>query len=160
MGEHDHAVAAGQRTLALATTSGAFDIQVVAQTTLGQVYYAGGDFRQALDVLRQVMALLTGERRSCALWRASLPAVSSRGYVAECLTELGGFAEGRDVAEDAVRLAEAVEQPFSIAAALLVCWFGLPPPRGRPPAIPVLERSLALCQTANILRFVPMVPPS
>ena len=34
--------------------------------------------------------------------------------------------------EDAVRLAEAVEHPFSMAAALMVCWFGLPPPRRRP----------------------------
>src|SRR5262249_52794348 len=35
MGEHDRAIAAGQRALTLATTSGAFDVQVIAQTNLG-----------------------------------------------------------------------------------------------------------------------------
>ena len=44
MGEYDRAIAASQRALALATTSGAFDVQVVSQTILGQVYYAGETF--------------------------------------------------------------------------------------------------------------------
>ena len=61
MGAHDRAIAAGQRALTLATTSGAFDVQVVAQTNLGLAYHAAGDFRQALDLSRQTMALLTGE---------------------------------------------------------------------------------------------------
>ncbi len=42
-------------------SSGAFDVQVAAQTFLGQVYYSGGNFRQGLDVARQAVALLTGE---------------------------------------------------------------------------------------------------
>jgi class 3 adenylate cyclase/tetratricopeptide (TPR) repeat protein len=117
MGEYDRAIAAGQRALALATTSGAFDVQVTAQTRLGQVYYTGGDFRQALDVARRAMALLTGEPRSARFDMVALPTVASRTYVAGCLAELGGFAEGRGVAEDAVRIAETVAQPYRIAAA-------------------------------------------
>src|SRR5262249_19952714 len=64
LNEYNRAIAAGQRALALATTCGAFDVQVVALTYLGGAYYAVGDFRQALDAFRRVMALLTGE------WRA------------------------------------------------------------------------------------------
>jgi len=45
MEEHDRAIGAGQRALALATTSGAFDVQVVAQTYLGAAYYRVGDFQ-------------------------------------------------------------------------------------------------------------------
>jgi tetratricopeptide (TPR) repeat protein len=70
LGEYDRAIAAGHRTLALATTSGAFDVQVAAQTTLGQVYYTGGDFRQGLAAARRAMTLLTGERHA-ARWSAS-----------------------------------------------------------------------------------------
>ncbi|HSX82667.1 MAG TPA: adenylate/guanylate cyclase domain-containing protein, partial [Candidatus Saccharimonadia bacterium] len=40
MGEHDRAIAAGQRALALATTSGALDVQVNVQNHLGVAYYA------------------------------------------------------------------------------------------------------------------------
>ncbi len=61
MGEHDRAIAAGQRALALATTSGAFDVQVNAQNNLSVAYYAAGDFRQALDVAQRMIAVLTGE---------------------------------------------------------------------------------------------------
>ena len=73
MGEHDRAIAAGQRALALATTSGAFDVQVVAQTYLGLAYYTAGDFRQALDVARRVMALLTGELRYARFGQSACP---------------------------------------------------------------------------------------
>ena len=157
MGEYDRAIAAGQRTLTLATTSGAFDVQVAAQTTLGQVYYTGGAFRQALDVARRAMTLLTGRAALCTLRQVSLPAVSSRDNMANCLAELGGFAEGRSVAEDAVRIAEAVEQPFSIAGAR--CTVGLLSRRqgDLQRAIPALERGLALCQEANIARWVPLI---
>jgi len=46
MGEYDRALAAGQRALALATTNGAFDVQVLAQTNLGLAYSAVGTLRK------------------------------------------------------------------------------------------------------------------
>jgi tetratricopeptide (TPR) repeat protein len=96
------------------------------------------------------MALLTGEWRATRFGQPVPPAVISRGYVAGSLAALGDFAEGRGVAEEVVRLAEAVEQPFSIAAAL---WYaGLVYHRQGVlhTAIPMLERSMALYETANI----------
>src|SRR5262245_53551499 len=153
IGELDRAVAACQRSLTLGTTSGAFDVQVTAQTRLGQAYYNGGDFRQALDAARRAMALLTGEQRFARFATDILPAVNSRCYVAGCLAELEGFAEGRGVAEDAVRIAEVAERRASIVSALL--WVGLLARRQGDlhQAIPALERSLALCQTTNNLRL-------
>ena len=160
MGAHDRAIVAGQRALALAISSGAVDIQVAAQNRLGQAYYAGGDFQQAQDHARRVMALLTGDLLYANFGTIVLPAVASRSYAAGCLAELGGFAEGRGVAEEAMRIAEAVEQPFSIAGALI--WVGLLARRQGDirQAIPALERGLALCQTANIPRFFPRPLPS
>ena len=145
MGEHDRAIAASQRALALATASGACDVQEAAQSRLSQVYYAGGDFQQALDAARQAMAVLTGELHYARLGTVTLPAMASRCHVAICLAELGSFTEGRIVAEEAVRIAEEAEQPYSIAAALL--FVGLLSHRQGDThrAIPALERSLALC---------------
>ena len=94
MGEHDRAMAAGQRALALATTSGAFDVQVVAQTYLGIVYYAVGDYRQALDVARRVIALLTGELLYARFGLPVLPAVLSRSYAATESGRTGGLCRG------------------------------------------------------------------
>jgi tetratricopeptide (TPR) repeat protein len=156
MGEYDRAIAAGQRALALATTSGVFDVQVTAQTRLGQVYYTGGDFRQALDMARRAMALLAGEQRPARFDMVVLPTIASRNYVAGCLAELGGFAEGRGVAEEAVRIAEAAEQPFSIVSAHW-CAGSVSSRQGDiQRAVPALERSLALCQSATIPRLFPI----
>jgi tetratricopeptide (TPR) repeat protein len=150
LSEHDRAIAAGQHALALATSSGAFDVQVVALTDLGGASYFAGDFRQALDALRRVMALLTGEWRATRFGQPVMPAVISRGHAAGSLAALGDFAEGRSVAEDAVRLAEAAEQPFSIASALWYAGLVYRSQGALHTAIPMLERSLALYETANI----------
>jgi class 3 adenylate cyclase/tetratricopeptide (TPR) repeat protein len=119
MGEHDRAIAVAQRALALATPSGAFDVQVVAQTYLGAAYHDMGNFQQARDFFQRVEALLTGELCSAHFGQNSPPAVTSRMRLAGYLAELGDFAEGRRVGEDAVRIAEAVAQPYTIAAALM-----------------------------------------
>jgi tetratricopeptide (TPR) repeat protein len=150
MSEHDRAIAAGQRALALATASNAFDVQVVALTYLGVAYYAAGDFRQTLDVLQRVMALLTSEWHATRFGQPALPAVISRGYVAGSLAALGDFTEGRSVAEEAVRLAEAIELPFSIAAALWYAGLVYRRQGALHTAIPMLEQSMALYQSANI----------
>jgi len=155
MGEHDRALVAGQRALVLATSSGAFDVQIIAQTYLSQGYHAVGDFRQTLDVARQTIALLTGERRSAHFGLIVLPAMTARGYVAWCLAEWGDFAEGSGVGEDAVRLAEAAEHPFSIAAALMFVGLLYRRQGDVHKAILRLERALVLSQTINLPIFFP-----
>ena len=74
MGEYDRAIAACQRALALATTSGAFDVQVAVETTLSRAYYSGGDFRQALDIARWTITLLTDKHADFG--RGNLPCCS------------------------------------------------------------------------------------
>jgi tetratricopeptide (TPR) repeat protein len=97
--------------------------------------------------------LLTGEQRSAHFGMISLPAVTCRCIVAWCLAEFGGFAEGHGVGEEAVRLAETVEQPYSIASALLGAGLLSRRQGDVHRAIPILERCLTLCQTANIPLF-------
>jgi class 3 adenylate cyclase/tetratricopeptide (TPR) repeat protein len=159
IGEHDRALAAGQRALVLATTSGAFDIQVVAQYQLGVAYSIVGDFRQALDLSRQAMRSLTGELRYARFRQASLPAVVSRGHIAWSLAELGDFAEGSSMGEEAVHIAEEAEEPFSLAIALT--WVGLLSRRqgALHRAIPLLERGLVLCQTADFPEPFSVIAP-
>jgi class 3 adenylate cyclase/tetratricopeptide (TPR) repeat protein len=149
IGEHDRAIAAGQRALALATTSGAFDVQVVAQSHLSVAYSAMGDFRQALEASRQAMVSLTGELRFAHFGQAMLPAVVSRAHLTWSLAELGGFAEGSGAGEEAMWMAEEAERPYGIAVALTWLGFLFRRQGALHRAIPVLERGLALCQTAD-----------
>jgi tetratricopeptide (TPR) repeat protein len=153
IGEHDRAMASGQRALALAATSGAFDVQVVAQTFLGMAYYAVGDYGQGLDCMRRVIALVPDELCSARFGLAVLPGVLARGYMAWGLAELGDFVEAVSMGEDAVRLAEAVAQPSSMANTLWCACFVYRRQGDVHTAIPVLEQALAISQTVNILTF-------
>ena len=103
-GEHERAIAAGQRALALASTSGVFDVQVSTQTYLGLAYYAAGDFRQGLDVARQVIALIPSELCSARFGLPILPAAVHRGFVAWGLAELGDFAGKRSQGDSPVAI--------------------------------------------------------
>jgi tetratricopeptide (TPR) repeat protein len=160
IGAPERAMVAGQRALALATAGGAFDVQVTAQIYLGLAYHAVGDFRQALDISRQATASLTGARCYERYAMASLPAVVARFCMVRCLAELGGFDEGIRVGEDAVQIAEAADYPYSTAAALMFVGFLYRRQGDLRKAVPVLERSLALAQRANIPRFFPMIASS
>jgi len=155
MGEHEVALRAGQRALSLAATLGDVSLEVAGNMYLGQVYHALGDYPQALDVLRQNVALLVGPLLPERFGMANLPAVTSRTYLAFCLAELGQFDAGVAYGEEGMRLAEAAEHANSLAIACL----GL----GRlylnqgvlAPAIAVLERGLTLCDKAHIALLRP-----
>ena len=92
-------MAAGQRALALATTSGAFDVQVNAQNNLSVAYYAAGDYRQVLDVAQRTIAVFTGELSLSALASPSALAYSAVA-MSPCVwpnweTSLRGLGEGK-----------------------------------------------------------------
>jgi tetratricopeptide (TPR) repeat protein len=150
IGEHARAIAAGQRALALATTSGAFDVQVNAQNNLCVAYYAAGDYRQVLDVAQRMSAVLTGERlyERCGL--PIFPGLLGRGYAVKCLAELGDFAAGAGRGEETVRLAEAAAQPTSMVIVLWCVGLFYRRQGVLQKAIPLLERGLALTQSADI----------
>jgi tetratricopeptide (TPR) repeat protein len=86
-----------------------------------------------------------------------VPAVISRAYLVGCLTELGEFAEGASLADEAIRLAEVAEHPFSLGQAYIsvgilhVRWGDLAR------AIPILERALTLSRVSDVAALFPGV---
>ena len=77
MGAYDQAIAAAQRTLALAATSGDSVMHAMAYYFLGVAYQAQGDYRRAIDCLGQTVASLAGAQRHERFGFAILPAVFS-----------------------------------------------------------------------------------
>ncbi len=63
MGAHDQAIAAAQRAITLATASGEVVLPALANFYLGNTYYAQGDYRRAINCLKQTVAFLDGARR-------------------------------------------------------------------------------------------------
>src|SRR5262249_29609405 len=81
--------------------------------------------------------------------QAYLPAVFSRTWLAVCLAEVGAFVEAIAMGEEGVRIAEAVDHPFSRIGAYrsvgaVYCRKG-----DLHQAIPLLEPRLELSQVGN-----------
>jgi class 3 adenylate cyclase/tetratricopeptide (TPR) repeat protein len=150
IGDHDGAVVSGQHALAVAETLGDVALRVLAQDYLGVAYHVLGDYRRAIRLLRRNVESLAGDLLRERFGMIALPAVLSRAWLVRCLAEMGVFPEGSAHAEEAVRIAEAVDHPNSLIHAYL--GVGLLSLRARDVsrAIPVLERGLELCRVWNI----------
>jgi class 3 adenylate cyclase/tetratricopeptide (TPR) repeat protein len=116
MGDHARAIESGRRAVAIADELG----DVALQTTnvnLGLAYYAVGNYPGGMESLQKTVRALEGQQRAQRLGWAGLPAVTSRAYLVACLAELGRFAEGIPVGEEAMRIAEHANHAFSLGQA-------------------------------------------
>jgi tetratricopeptide (TPR) repeat protein len=157
MGDPDRARECGQRALAIAEVLGDVALQVEANYRLGQACLALGDYRRAMDFLGQNVSLLTGRLMHERFGLPGIASVVSRSYLAWCLAELGEFVEGIARGEEAVRIAEAADHPFSLSNALFGVGFLYLRKGDLRNAVPTLERCLALCRHWNIALWSPRI---
>jgi tetratricopeptide (TPR) repeat protein len=144
-GDLDGAIAAGQQALELAAALGERPLQVEAAHRLGQVYEAIGDYSRAAELLRWNVEAAD---RESGTPRTELR-IQSQALLAQTLSALGAFAEGRRHGEAALRLATLVGR----GAAPIVAHGSL----GHlylvqgdlEHAIRVLEQGLALCRASG-----------
>jgi tetratricopeptide (TPR) repeat protein len=142
---------AGQHALTIATDLDDVVLRVTAYAALGEAYYNQGNYRRAIELLRETVASFEGERLQGRLGPDRLLlTVSCRAWLVRCLAEVGAFAEGMAIAQEGVRMAEAAEHPLS----QLIAYDGagiLSLRQGDlPHAIHILERGLALRQARGI----------
>jgi class 3 adenylate cyclase/tetratricopeptide (TPR) repeat protein len=116
VGEHHHAIEVGRRALAIAGELGDRTLELEARYRTGQAYFAVGDYRQAIDVFSRSAE----DARGFADGRLPSPLVASwsRVWLALALANQGRFAEAISHAEEALRLAEKADHPFTVAEAL------------------------------------------
>jgi class 3 adenylate cyclase/tetratricopeptide (TPR) repeat protein len=154
VGEYDRAVTCAHRALALGRAHGSVDIQAWTNINLGRIYYSMGDYHQALEVMRQTMVMIEGEQIAAFFGRGTAPSVYVRIISAHCHTELGTFAEGMAIGAEGVRIAEAMENPFSLIPAYASVGRLCFRQGDIRKAITMLERSLDLCRaTQNSFHF-------
>jgi class 3 adenylate cyclase/tetratricopeptide (TPR) repeat protein len=157
LGAHDQAVAAAQRALALTTADGDGILHALANLYLGRAYKEQGDYRRAVDCMRQIVSSLDEARHRERLSHVLLPAVNARANLAACHAELGRFPEGHVLGEEEVRIAEAVAHPASLICAswgvgLLALRRG-----DLPRALHSLERAMGMCQDADLSGWFPRI---
>jgi tetratricopeptide (TPR) repeat protein len=154
-GEPDHALTFGQRALAIATALGDVSLTVMAQQQLGQAYRSLGDYRRAVECFQKNVACLHGELLRECFGLPGLASVVSRSFLTFSLAECGAFAAGRATAEEAVRIAEVVDHPYSRVQAYGAVGFRALRQGDFQQAIPVLERALDLAHGAHIRLLIP-----
>jgi class 3 adenylate cyclase/tetratricopeptide (TPR) repeat protein len=153
----DQAVESGQRALALATTLGDVDLQVMANFYVGSLYYDLGDYPRAMDCLGWNVVSLEGDRLRKRFGMTGLPSVLSRVYLSWSLAELGAFAEAVARGEEGGRIAEAADHPFSRIWAYAGIGKLYLDKGDVHRGIPVLERGLEICQDWHISALFPTV---
>jgi class 3 adenylate cyclase/tetratricopeptide (TPR) repeat protein len=151
------APAFAERALAIAEGLGDLSLRVAANYYLGTAYFAAGDYRRADEFFPRILELLEGDRfrERCGL--AGFPVVMSRMFWGIALAERGEFDRAITEGQEGVRLAEALDHPYSLACAL----WGL----GRPyadkgdldQAIRFTERGLRLSTERHLPQIWPQV---
>ncbi|MFQ5830980.1 MAG: adenylate/guanylate cyclase domain-containing protein [Candidatus Methylomirabilia bacterium] len=106
-GDPHRALESGQRALALAANLGDFTLQIETNFRLGQAYHALGDYRRAVEVLRENVEALQGDLIHERFGMPGLASVTSRCVLVWCLAELGEFAEAIARGDEGSRIAEA-----------------------------------------------------
>ena len=150
IGDSNGAVAAGQRTLAIARTLGDPALHAVADQYLGQAYHALGDYDEAVAHLRRAVDSLQGDLTRRRVGMPSPPALFSRTWLVWCLGERGEVVEARQRVREALEIAAASEQLYSVAQARfaqgILCYF-----KGDlTEAAAVLELARGHCEAGNL----------
>ncbi len=157
MGDQDRAIEYGQQALAIAEAVGEFALRLRANTYLGQTYYALGEYRRAAGFLRGNINALDGERILQTFGFAQLPSVHSRTCLVWCLAELGEFDEGIRLGREAIRIAESVDHPFTLATAHAGIGALYIRQGNLEVGLPILERGLELCRTWKLSLWFPPI---
>ena len=151
--DYDHAIASGERALAIAVSLGDFGLQIATNFFLGQAYYFLGDYHQAVDYLGSNVASLEGERSAERFGLHGLASVFSRTWLVASLIELGVFSEAIAYGEEEVRIAESVDDPYNLVHASYSMGLLYLRKGDFHRAISILERGLGLCRAKNISQW-------
>jgi tetratricopeptide (TPR) repeat protein len=144
-GDLDGAMAAGRQAIELAAELGESVLQMQASQSLGEAYFAIGDFSRADELLRRNVEAADRESGT----PSTDVRIQSQAWLARTLSALGAFAEGRRHGEEALRLATLAGRgitPIVVHGCLGLLYLAQ---GDLEHAIRMLEQGLALCRASG-----------
>jgi DNA-binding NtrC family response regulator/tetratricopeptide (TPR) repeat protein len=118
-GEHERALAAGERALRLGHETDDVGLTIVSRAYLGHVLRERGEHPRALALFDAVIARLPGERALERFGQAVQPVVYALSLGALSRAALGGVADAVRMADEGFRISEAADRPFGLALSSL-----------------------------------------
>ena len=97
IGQKSEAIEAGRRALRIAKRLSDIEIEIPANTVLGQVFHDKGDYRQAVRRFRRNIEVLVGDLALPAFRGGAPRSIHSRTLAITSLAELGEFDEAADL---------------------------------------------------------------
>src|SRR5262249_39912447 len=147
LGEHRQAGDVGRRALALAAEQGDQALANQATYRTGQAYFALGDYVRAIDLFEQSTE---GAKERQEARPSTRPFASwAHAWLAMALANLGRLVEAMSHADEAVRIAEAADHPFTLVEALTSLGGVLLVKGDLDKSLGALERGLALSAEWN-----------
>jgi predicted ATPase len=152
-GDYNGAISAGRQALECATALGESVLQVQASHSLGQAYFAIGDFGRAAELLQRSVEAMD---RESGTFSTDLR-IRSLAWLTLTLSALGEFAAGRRSGEEALRLATLEGRGSAPIGAH--CYLGLLylAQGDLEHAIRVLDQGLALCHASGNRNWLHMI---
>jgi class 3 adenylate cyclase/tetratricopeptide (TPR) repeat protein len=135
-------------------------IQIAGQYYLSAAFYISGDYNSTEHVCRKLIQSLNSHSPHERFGLVVSPAVYVRAKLTRALAERGLFKEGDVHGQEAIRIAETINHPFSIVVACLGLAY-LKTVRGQLSQAPgLLERAVAQCRKWNITSHIPIAMAS
>ncbi|MGX0966934.1 class 3 adenylate cyclase [Bradyrhizobium japonicum] len=149
-GHPQDAVKFGRDAHLLAEELGELSLRVSASLFLGLACFSTLHYGESESHYLNVLKLLGGEASLQQFSLAGFPAVTAHGFLARIYADQGKFARGIAHGEEGIRLAEAVDHPYSLGI-VSWCFADLLASRGElSRAVVVLERGLAVAREWNL----------
>ena len=154
-GDPERAIEIGQRALRLNVVQADRASSTVANYYLGAAYNKTGQYALAVDALMRAVEDIGAERRHERFGTAAVLSVICRSHLVQCLAAMGRFAEGKKFGAEGMQIGEEADHAASMIH--MTCSVGmLHLLKGDlSEAARILERSLGLCQSANIPVYLP-----
>ncbi len=154
-GDPEHAIQIGQRALGLGVVQADLAYSTVTNYYLGAAYNKTGQYELAVEALRRGIKNIGADHRYERFGTAAVLSVICRSHLVQCLAAMGRFAEGGELGSEGIQIGEEADHATSLihmlcSAGMLYLLKG-----DFNQAIPLLERSFALCRSANIPVYVP-----
>ena len=157
MGEDPtQAIEKAELAFMIASSIGDFNLQVQANHFLGTSHRTIGDYDRAIYHFKKNIDSLVGDQIYDRFGLAFIASVGSHFQLVEILAERGEFNEATIHGDEAVRIAELANHPFSLETAYLAAGHLHFRKGAMDKAIELLERSMEICRVwdlpQNLLR--------
>ncbi len=150
------AIEKAELAFTIASAIGDFNLQVQANHFLGTSHRMIGDYDRAIYHFKKNVDSLVGDQIYDRFGLAFLASVGSHFQLVEILSDRGEFNEAAIHGDEAVRIAELANHPFSLETAYLAVGYLHFRKGAMDKAIALLERSMEICRVwdlrQNLLR--------